>query len=1024
MISALAKPRYIAAAVARRTPLYKGPLRWMPETMSVITADTSYRSYSRYASPELSEKETIVRLLYNIGSRKEVEQYLRHFSSVESQKFAVIKVGGAVLSNDLGTLASALTFLHRVGLYPIVLHGAGPQMNSLLEEAGVEPQYIDGIRITDRATLQIARKLFVAENMKLVDALEAMGTRARPIPTGVFEAEYLDKDKYGFVGRITQVHKQAVEAAVRAGALPILTSLAETPDGQVLNVNADVAAGELARVIEPLKVVYLNEKNGLIHGRTGQKIDTINLDEEYEGLLQQTDWVKYGTKLKLKEIKELLDHLPRSSSVAIISAEHLHKELFTDTGAGTLIRRGYKLHAIPWKPADGTSLGTVKLDRDRLRALLAENDPAFGTGAHQESLAAYMRRLDAAPPGAVTVYVDESYECAAVVYRAPGSDSDVAWLDRLVSTKSASLNNVPDILWKRITTDHAKLCWTVPDDRPEAVAATGSASAAQQKDPNLLGWHFERSEGSIRLPVPGAAVDGDEAGDVGCRVLFWYGLESFDETVQVQHIVAQAYGRLPSFASSSLATALAGGEPLDAQNPSEPASSSPSSSASSSSTAAAAAGGGLLSANKMARLFSTAAVAARQRRQQQQQQQQQRGYATSSASKARVGVIGARGHTGQELMRLIAAHPNMELAAVSTRVPEMIGTRVPIATKPAFSAKPVSFETDETAPVDVRYETISPDEAQRRTASGDINVWILALPNGGVGEPYIKAVDASGRGDKTIVLDLSADKRFERETEPGDWVYGLAELNRDLLRNATRISNPGCYATAAQLALYPILPLLSKAAASTMTPLPSPSVFGISGYSGAGTNPSPRNDPAVLSDNLLPYSLLGHMHEREVSHRLRAPLRFHPHVGQFFRGITLTISMAVRQTALGSAATASSNGGVPQLQITADTIRAAWSAQYENEPLVHIAPSGLTPTVRENAGKAYVALGGVTVEPTTPSKWKLGDGGEVDTSIAVVATIDNLLKGAASQAIQSLNIALGYEEFAGIPVEKPSFIKF
>lgn len=220
-----------------------------------------------------------MKLLYNIGSRKEVEQYLRHFSSVESHQFAVIKVGGAVLTDDLDTLASSLTFLNRVGLYPIVVHGAGPQLNHLLEEAGVEPDYIEGIRITDAKTLEVARRVFQEENLRLVEALEKLGTKARPINGGVFTADFLDKDKYQYVGKIKSVNKELVESSIRAGALPILTSLAETPSGQILNVNADVAAGELARVLQPLKIVYINEKGGLFHGVTGKKIDVINLDE-------------------------------------------------------------------------------------------------------------------------------------------------------------------------------------------------------------------------------------------------------------------------------------------------------------------------------------------------------------------------------------------------------------------------------------------------------------------------------------------------------------------------------------------------------------------------------------------------------------------------------------------------------------------------------------------------------------------------------------------------------------------------
>lgn len=133
--------------------------------------------------------------------------------------------------------------------------------------------------LLDAKTLQIARRVFLEENLKLVGALEKLGTRARPITSGVFTADYLDKSKYNLVGHITRVDKRPIEASIRAGALPILTSLAETPDGQILNVNADIAAGELAKELEPMKIVFLNEKGGLFHGITGEKLDVINLDE-------------------------------------------------------------------------------------------------------------------------------------------------------------------------------------------------------------------------------------------------------------------------------------------------------------------------------------------------------------------------------------------------------------------------------------------------------------------------------------------------------------------------------------------------------------------------------------------------------------------------------------------------------------------------------------------------------------------------------------------------------------------------
>ena len=219
----------------------------------------------------------MIQLLNNISTKREVEQYLKYFTSVSQQQFAVIKVGGAIISDNLHELASCLAFLYHVGLYPIVLHGTGPQVNGRLEAQGIEPDYIDGIRITDEHTMAVVRKCFLEQNLKLVTALEQLGVRARPITSGVFTADYLDKDKYKLVGNIKSVTKEPIEASIKAGALPILTSLAETASGQMLNVNADVAAGELARVFEPLKIVYLNEKGGIINGSTGEK----NFDDQF-----------------------------------------------------------------------------------------------------------------------------------------------------------------------------------------------------------------------------------------------------------------------------------------------------------------------------------------------------------------------------------------------------------------------------------------------------------------------------------------------------------------------------------------------------------------------------------------------------------------------------------------------------------------------------------------------------------------------------------------------------------------------
>lgn len=290
------------------------------------------------ASPPARDRtrEIVAQAVSSIGSRREGEQYLKLFTSVSSQKFAVIKVGGAILTEEyLDELCRSMLFLYELGLYPVIVHGAGPQLNRLLEEAGVEPQFEEGIRVTDAKTLGVARKLFLEENLKLVSRLDDLGVATRSI-SGVFTADYLDKEKWQFVGKIKKVNKDAIEKSIDAGYIPVMTSMAESDDGRFLNVNADVAAAELARALEPLKIVYLSEKGGLFDG-SGGKISEINLDTDFDHLMAQS-WCRYGTRLKIKEIKELLDTLPRTSSVAITHPSDLQRELF-GSGAGTLIRR-------------------------------------------------------------------------------------------------------------------------------------------------------------------------------------------------------------------------------------------------------------------------------------------------------------------------------------------------------------------------------------------------------------------------------------------------------------------------------------------------------------------------------------------------------------------------------------------------------------------------------------------------------------------------------------------------------------
>ncbi len=314
-------------------------------------------------------------------------------------------------------------------------------------------------------------------------------------------------------------------------------------------------------------------------------------------------------------------------------------------------------------------------------------------------------------------------------------------------------------------------------------------------------------------------------------------------------------------------------------------------------------------------------------------------------SKQTVGIVGARGHTGAELIRLIDRHPHLELSFVSSR---------------ELDGRPVRGQIEGFSG-ELCYENLSHEQVGGKGA----DAVVLALPNGKAAE-LVAAIDA--QAPQTVVVDLSADYRFN-----DDWYYGLPELTRGKYAGQRRISNPGCYATAMQLAIAPMANVLDGPV----------QCFGVSGYSGAGTTPSDKNNVELLRDNLMPYALTGHVHEREVSRQLGHPVEFMPHVAPHFRGLSITANLRL------------------SIAFDLEEVFARYRGRYAGEPLVRVLDAA--PWVSRIAGAHHVELGGFTLS---------GDG----KRLVVVATEDNLLKGAATQALQNLNMAFGLDEFLGIPL--------
>ena len=273
----------------------------------------------------------------------------------------------------------------------------------------------------------------------------------------------------------------------------------------------------------------------------------------------------------------------------------------------------------------------------------------------------------------------------------------------------------------------------------------------------------------------------------------------------------------------------------------------------------------------------------------------------------RVGVIGARGHTGKELLSLLANHPEFQVVCASSR--ELTGQNVG-----EYIGQPL----------DLIFQALGANDLPPMDAC------VLALPNG-KSHDFVQAL-AQQQPD-CVVCDLSADHRFDR-----DWYYGLPEHNRSFGDGVKKIANPGCYATAMQLAIKPVQDLMQGQA----------TCFGVSGYSGAGTTPSDKNNVDLLADNLLPYSPTGHVHQKEVSRQLCREIHFLPHVAPFFRGISMTVTADL------------------QHPMSKEQLSDLYKQAYDDEPLVHFQED--IPQVASNRGAHHASIGGLHVSDNK-NKW-------------------------------------------------------
>lgn len=322
-----------------------------------------------------------------------------------------------------------------------------------------------------------------------------------------------------------------------------------------------------------------------------------------------------------------------------------------------------------------------------------------------------------------------------------------------------------------------------------------------------------------------------------------------------------------------------------------------------------------------------------------------------------IGIIGANGYTGGELIRLLNMHPHVEITSVTSRS---------LAGVPIYKVHPHLHN------LDLKFQKIDPPDMEA-------DLVFTATPHGAsmnIVPPLIE------KGIK--VIDLSGDYRFDdldvyekwyglKQENPLESVYGLPEIYREEIKKADLVANPGCYPTGAILAC---LPLVAEKLVDKII------VDAKSGASGAGIKPSEITHYPNCSDNIIPYLVTSHRHGPEIQEKLGkygdVSVSFTPHLVPVIRGILSTVHT------------------FPLEEVTSSYIKELYDDFYNGEPFVSVLDVGEIPRLSSVRGSNYCHIGSFDKDE--------------NGRLVIVSSIDNLVKGASGQAIHNMNIMFKFKE--------------
>ena len=283
------------------------------------------------------KEEELIKILPKDGpSVKEVKKYLDKYND----EFIVIKCGGSVLidSNLFNIFIQDIAVLNKLGFNPVIVHGGGKRINRKLSEFNIKSNFIKGLRITDKDTIKIVEDVLIYFNKEIVDALKNLSCNAKKITTKENNViSVRQENKYlGFVGTPTKINKDIINKAIQSNEVPVIAPLGLDKNNQTFNINADTAAGAIAKDLKARRLMIISDVEGLLDNDK-KLIPEIN-STQAKDLIDQ----KVISGGMIPKINNCLDVARNGvKGVVIIDGRKNHSilfELLSDRGSGTLIR--------------------------------------------------------------------------------------------------------------------------------------------------------------------------------------------------------------------------------------------------------------------------------------------------------------------------------------------------------------------------------------------------------------------------------------------------------------------------------------------------------------------------------------------------------------------------------------------------------------------------------------------------------------------------------------------------------------